>query len=123
VYIDDTPQTLGVYLALFANDMCLYSTDHEEGYVLRKLQCGLTAMESWCECWNIKINEEKTQAIYFFHQCTPVEAFLTLKGGHIPFANHVKYLGVIFNKKITWKIHTEMIATKALHFFLAYTPS
>jgi hypothetical protein len=41
----------------------LYSTDREEGYVLRKLQRGLTAMESWYERWNIKIKEEKTQAI------------------------------------------------------------
>jgi hypothetical protein len=58
LYINDKPQTLGVYLALFADDTCLYSTDREEFYVLRKLQCGLTAMESWCERWNIKINEE-----------------------------------------------------------------
>jgi hypothetical protein len=106
VYINDTPQTLGVYLALFADDTCLYSTDREEGYVLRKLQRGLTAMESWCERWNIKIHEEKTHVIYFSYRRTPVEAFLTLKGRHIPFANHGKYLGVIFDKKITWKVRT-----------------
>jgi hypothetical protein len=63
LYINDTPQTLGVYLALFADDTCLYSTDREESHVLRKLQRGLTAMESWCERWNIKINEAKTQTI------------------------------------------------------------
>jgi hypothetical protein len=39
------PQALGIYLALFADDTFLYSTDREEGYVLRKLQRGLTAME------------------------------------------------------------------------------
>jgi hypothetical protein len=52
--INDTPQTPRVYLALFADDMCLYSTDHEESYVLRKFQRGHTAMESWCERWNIE---------------------------------------------------------------------
>jgi hypothetical protein len=70
LYINDTPQTLGIYLALFADDAYLYSTDHEEGHVLRKLQRGLTAMESWCERWNIKINDEKTQAICCFHRST-----------------------------------------------------
>jgi hypothetical protein len=59
------------------------------GLSLRNLQHGLAATESWCECWNVKINEEKTQAIYFSHRRTPVKAFLTLKGRHIPFANHV----------------------------------
>jgi hypothetical protein len=84
-------------------------------YALRKLQRGLTAMELWCEGWNIKISEEKSQAIYFSHWRTPVEAFLT-------FANDVRYLGVIFDKKITWKLHTETIATKALRIFLSIYP-
>jgi hypothetical protein len=76
-------------------------------------------VESWCERWNIKINEEKTQAIYFSHRRTPVEASLTLKGRHILFANHVKYPRVIFVKKLTWRLHTETIATKALHMHIS----
>jgi hypothetical protein len=65
LYINDIPQTPGVYLALFADDTCIYTTDRKEGHVLRKLQRGLTSMESWCEHWNIKINEDTTQAIYY----------------------------------------------------------
>jgi hypothetical protein len=34
LYINYTPKTLGVYLALFAVDTCLYATDRKEGYVL-----------------------------------------------------------------------------------------
>jgi hypothetical protein len=54
MYINDAPQTHGVQLALFA-DICLYATDRKEGFVVRKLQCGLSSMETWCDCWNIKI--------------------------------------------------------------------
>jgi hypothetical protein len=69
IYINDIPQTPGVYLALFAEDTCLYATERKEGYVLRKLQRGLDAIKTWCERWNIKINEDKkTQAIYFSHR-------------------------------------------------------
>jgi hypothetical protein len=56
VYINDTPQTPGVYLGLFADDTCIYATDRKEDYVLRKLQRGLSATETWYERWNIKIN-------------------------------------------------------------------
>jgi hypothetical protein len=35
LYINDAPQTYGVYLALFADDTCLYATDRKEGFVLR----------------------------------------------------------------------------------------
>jgi hypothetical protein len=32
----------------------------------------------------------------------PPDALLTLNGWDIPLVNHVKYLGVIFDKRITW---------------------
>jgi hypothetical protein len=47
LYINDTTQTPGVNLALFADDTCIYTTDREDGYVLRKLQRGLISMKSW----------------------------------------------------------------------------
>jgi hypothetical protein len=122
IYISDTPQTPGVYLALFADDTCLYAADCKEGCFLRKLQRGVEAIETWCEHWNIKINEEKTQAIYFSHRIRAPESLLTLNGRNIPFVNNVKYLGVIFHKRITWRLHIEMIEAKAFRtFFRIYS--
>ena len=89
----------------------------KKGFTIRKLQLGLTAME-WCENWNIKINEDKTQAIYFSHCNRPVESQLTLKGRNIPFVNNVKYLGVNFDRKISWRSHIEKIETKAFRTFI-----
>jgi hypothetical protein len=76
-------QTPRVYLALFADDACTYSTDRKEGYVLRKMQRGLTSMKPWCQPWNI------------------------------PFANQVKYLGIIIDRKITRTLHIETIEAMA----------
>jgi hypothetical protein len=84
------PQTSGVYLALFADDTCMYTIDRKEGYVLRKLQRGLNSTEMWCKHWNIKINKDKTPAVWFFQR----QVHLTLNGQNIPFVNHVKYLSV-----------------------------
>jgi hypothetical protein len=64
-------------------------------------------------CWNIKINKNKTQAIYFSHRIRPPESLLALNGWNIPFVNNVKYLGVIFDRKITWTLHIKMIETMA----------
>jgi hypothetical protein len=63
IYVNDPPQTPGVYLALFEDDTCLYATDRKEGFIVRKPQRGLTSIETWCWRWNIKINEDKTQGI------------------------------------------------------------
>jgi hypothetical protein len=36
---------------------------------------------------------------------------------NIPFVNHVKYLSVIFDKRITWRLHREIIEAKAFRTF------
>jgi hypothetical protein len=41
-----------------------------------------------------------------------------MDGRYIPFVNSVKYLGVIFDKKITWRPHIEMIKAKAFRTFI-----
>jgi hypothetical protein len=118
IYINDTPQTPGVNLTFFADDTCLYATERKEGYVLRNLQRGLDAIETWCERWNINNIEDKTQAIYFSHRIRAPKWSLTLNGRNIPFENNVKYLGVIFDKRITWRLHVEMIEAKAFRTFI-----
>jgi hypothetical protein len=61
MYINDAPQTHGVYLALFSDETCLYAMDRKEGFVVRKLQRGLSSMEAWCEHWNINQVDRKFQ--------------------------------------------------------------
>jgi hypothetical protein len=113
------PETFGVYLGLFAYDTCIYATDLNEGYVFRKLQRGLSGNETWCERWNLKINKDKTQAIYFSHRLSHRHRLiLTLNGRKIPFVSHVKLLGIIFNKSITWKLQIEMTEAKAFRTFI-----
>jgi hypothetical protein len=97
-------------------------TPQKEGFTVRKLQRGLSSMEAWCERWNIKINEDKTQGIYFSHSRRPPVSHLTLNGRDIPFVNSIKYLGVIFDKRVTWRLHLEMIEAKAFRTFIDYIP-
>jgi hypothetical protein len=40
-----------------------------------------------------------------------------MNGSNIPFVNRVKYLGIIFDKKIAWRPHIEMTEAKAFRTF------
>jgi hypothetical protein len=91
---------------------------NSEGFVVRKLQRGLSSIETWCESWNIKINEDKTQGIYFSRSHRPPESHLTLNLRNIPFVSSVKYLGAIFDKIVTWRLRIEMIEAKAFRTFI-----
>jgi hypothetical protein len=101
-----------------AEDTGVYATDRKEGFIVRKLQRGLSSMEAWCERWNIKINEGKTQGIYFSHSRRPPVSRLTLNGKDIPFIHSITYLGVTFDKKILWRLHIQMIEAKAFRTFI-----
>jgi hypothetical protein len=49
IYVNDATKIPSVYLALFADDTCLYGTDREESFGVRKHQRGLNSMETWCK--------------------------------------------------------------------------
>jgi hypothetical protein len=74
-------------------------------------------MAAWCKRWNIKINEDKTRAIYFTCRNRPPNS-LKLNGRNIPFVNSVKYLGVLLDKTMTWRLHVQMIEAKAFRTFI-----
>jgi hypothetical protein len=62
MYVNDTPQTIGVQ-ALLADDTCLYATERNKGYALRKRQRGLNSMLEWSKRWysKIKTRQDKTR--------------------------------------------------------------
>jgi hypothetical protein len=54
----------------------------------------------WSKSWNSKMNEDKMEALYFSHRIRPPESLLTPNGRNIPFVNNIKYLCVIFDRKL-----------------------
>jgi hypothetical protein len=85
---------------------------------MSKLQRGLTAVGSWCQRWNIKINEGKSQVIYFSRRRRMPKDDLQLNGRNISFVNSAKYLGVIFDRRLTWRLHIEKPPAKALSTYI-----
>jgi len=45
-----------------------------------------------------------------------------LQGRKIPFVKDVKYLGLIFYRIVTWRVHTETVPTKAFRKFIRLYP-
>jgi hypothetical protein len=104
---------------LSPDDTYLYVTNHKEGSVARKLQSGLSSMETWFERWNIKIKNDKSQGIYFSRSRRPPDSHLrTMNGQNNQFVNSVNYLGVICDKKVKWRLHIEVIEAKPSRTFI-----
>jgi hypothetical protein len=57
VCIEMTPLAPATLLALSADNTRIYVAEKHECCVFCKLQGGLTAVNSWSERWNVKLNE------------------------------------------------------------------
>jgi hypothetical protein len=68
---NDAPAASGTHFALIADKTYNYAREKRERRVLCKLQRGLTAVNSWCECLNIKINKRKTGDLFLQNTQSP----------------------------------------------------
>jgi hypothetical protein len=106
VFTSDFPALNDVQLALFADDLALFSTHFKADVIIDRLQSALNAVKGYYSTWRIKLNPSKTQAVFFTKRRTrelPIPD-LSLDGFSIPW-NDAKYLGLILDKKLTFAPH------------------
>jgi hypothetical protein len=77
---------------------------------LRKLQQGIDTTETKCQHWNIKINEDKTQDIYFSHRLMPPWGSAYIQQREHPLRQLCKICG--------WRLSMEIIEAKAVGTFI-----
>jgi hypothetical protein len=65
---------------------------------------------------------DKIRVIYFTLRNRPPDFLLALKGRNIPFVNSVKYVAVLFDKRISWRLHIQMIEARAFRTFIRIIP-
>jgi hypothetical protein len=109
MYINVTPQTPGVYLGLFAAKRFMFSESCSEVSVLLRRGVGPGTYNS--------------MKIRFRPSAYGPRGSSDIQWREYPLINHVKYLAVIFDKWVTWRLHLEMAEAKAFRTFIRiYSP-
>lgn len=111
LYTNDCPRTDLTTLLLYADDTGLVATAPHHNSVASFLQHHLDKIEDWCTKWKIKINPEKTQAIYFT-RTYKLPPRLYIAGTPINWGPKAKYLGVTLDKRLTWKHHIKTVVDR-----------
>ena len=105
LYTADLPQSEKTILSTFADDTAIFTTDPNPTQTSADLQEHLLEITTWTRRWKLKINESKSSHISFAlrrGQCPPSE-----HKSDIPQAETVKYLGIHFDRRLTWKDHVK----------------
>ena len=106
LFIHDLPETK-CELALFADDTAIFTSSRFVKTIENKLSSDITKLNKFYNKWKISINNDKTNAIFFTnrrHKQIPSSSLKT-KFGNINYQSEVRYLGVIFNKKMKFNLH------------------
>jgi Reverse transcriptase (RNA-dependent DNA polymerase)/Endonuclease-reverse transcriptase len=115
IYTHDIPKNANTKLSLFADDTAFYATSAKLNNVLKPLREHATQIHNYMNLWKISISQNKTQAIYITKRQTqeiPKNTF-TIFGKKIKWTSEAKYLGLILDKRLTMKQHTNYVIQRA----------
>ena len=88
----------------FADDAGQRAVSKNNDLAAEYLQRDLDKLAMWCAKWRIKLNQEKTKVIIFSKSKTAIRAkpALSLYGDLLSYYPHIKFLGITFEKRMTF---------------------
>jgi len=104
IYISDQPTSPHTLVVDFADDKTILTTSSDPVLASSYIQDHLNTLESWYKTWGVKMNEAKS-----------IHGTFTLRHGICPTlflnnqlllpAQYVRYLGILIDRRLTWKPH------------------
>jgi hypothetical protein len=104
LFTADLPITECTTTATYADDTAVLASHENPVTASINLQEHLNKLQSWFTKWRIKVNETKSVHVTFTMKrqtCPPV----FLNSQPIPQSDHVKYLGMYLDRRLTWRKH------------------
>ena len=99
-----------VKCSLFVDDFALYCRGYDAVQVCKHLQKAINAVSKWADSRGFRFSTTKTTAVRFArHLRKETIPTLTLKGSILPYEDQVKFLGLIFDKRLTWGPHIDSL--------------
>ena len=98
--------------ALYADDGALWIRGRKIGNITAKMQLAINKVEKWAFEWGFHLSVEKTQVICFSKKRANPAIEIKLYGQVLKQVNTIRYLGVWFDVKLTFKEHIQKMIEK-----------
>jgi len=104
---------VGVECSLYVDDFVICYRSALISHAERQLQHCLNKLQSWCDTTGFSFSSTKTLCVHFtaLRGLFPTPS-LTLKGNTIPVVEETKFLGVLFDRKLSFKPHIQQLRNK-----------
>ena len=112
IYIDDITDYIPpeVMVSLFADDVALYSSSIDLATAEARIQEALNVVAQWSTKWKLTISAGKCEASFFSTNESKWRPKLTIGEEEIPYSESPKFLGVTYDKQLTFTEHANNVA-------------
>ena len=99
-------------LVAYADDTYGQQHGKDKKVVVKQLQEQLNKLMKWFKASGLKINEDKTEFIVFYHRDV-TQVTINLSGKEIKSSQKIKVLGILFDSKMDWSATVEKTVKSA----------
>lgn len=103
----------GFEICGYADDLVIVVRGKHDGTVCDQMQIALSTAHEWCINEGLSINPKKTILVPFTNRRKYSLKVLKMGGVELAPTDHAKYLGVIFDRTLSWKLHVDAVVNKA----------
>ena len=101
--------------SLYVDDFLICYRSSYMSCIERQLQGCLNKLQNWCDTNGFKFSSSKTVCMHFCQQRKiHADPVLTLDKSPIPLVDQTKFLGLVFDKKLSFIPHLKYLKTKCL---------
>lgn len=114
IYTYDLPKSDSTNMYLFADDISFHSTHRNIIPIQNALTSHAKQIQAYTRKWKIKINGDKTQAIFVSNRRKKQipKKEINVFNSRVKWSNEVKYLGFIIDKRLTVSYHVDYLIRK-----------
>ena len=107
IAVNDIVSTLppGVRSSLYVDDLAIYSSGSSLPTLHALIQSAVSAVSSWATSHGFRFSSTKSFSILFTRSRAPLPPPLTLYDTPLQYRSSGRFLGLLFDSRLTWKEH------------------
>ena len=115
IFINDLIKVLpkGIHSALYADDLVMWCKEEHATTASYRMQEAANKLTEWADQWNVSVNKEKSSTTLFTLSTKQTSRPIKLGDSTLTCEDEATYLGVTFDKKLTWKPQISKAEAKA----------
>nr|WP_160869998.1 reverse transcriptase domain-containing protein [Pantoea sp. Taur] len=105
----------GVRVMLFVDDLAIFYRSNDISCIKEKLQTSLNRINLWSHNSGLQFSTNKTKCVHFSRRRnTPQSPELLLNGIALPYVTSCRFLGLEFDRRLSWEEHIRTLKEKCL---------